>query len=103
MLEFGYPTNETTLTRSWIKSVNTLCARIKDEENKAEVKARLTLYNSILNMSWEEERKFWNEDPRAFQYPKLEIPGGDKYSRYYKSLEYAQFKAALYNRQLKNI
>ena len=101
MLTYGYPTNETVLTRTWLKSVNTLCIKIKNEANKAVVRDRLAIYNSILNMTWEEERKFWNEDPRAFQYPRLEIPGGDKFSRYYKKLEFAQFKMAAYGRHLK--
>ena len=101
MLKWGYPTNEMVLTRTWLKSVNTLCMKITDEDTKKAVRDRLAVYNRVLNMSWDEEREFWDTDPGAFNYPHLELPGGDKFTVYYKKLEFAQFKMAAYGRKLK--
>ena len=96
------PTNEVVLTRVWLQHVNSLCARISDKDSKVMVRDRLALYNDhVLNQTAEGERKFWLEDPRAFEYPVIKIQGGDKFAKTYKKLEIAQYRIAMASRQIK--
>ena len=95
------PTNDVVLTRMWIQSVSTFCTKDFSEETKREIRDRLQLCSDVLGMTEEEERKFWLTDSRAFEYPRFDFPGGDKFSHIYKNYEIAQYEIAAHARRVK--
>ena len=93
--------NDVVVIRMWINSVNTFCQRGFDEITKERVNRRLNVYKEMLNMTHENERRFWAFDGRAFDYPELNIEGGDKFSAVYKRHEIIRYKLQYYAREAK--
>ena len=81
--------------------MNTFCMRGFDDLTKRIVKRRLQLYNWMLNMTAAAERDFWMNHAEAFQYPRLNIEGGDKFHTVYRKYEVARYKICAYTRQTK--
>ena len=93
--------NDTVIIRTWIYHVNTFCLRGFDAATKRAVRRRLQLYNMVLNLPAEEERRFWLEHAEAFSYPRLNIERGDKFHTVYKNLEIARYRVAMHTRETK--
>ena len=99
--ETGGVINDVVIIRIWIHHVNSFCMRKFDDQTKRIVRRRLQLYNSMLNMTAEGERNFWMHNEEAFQYPRLNIRGGDKFHTVFKRFEVARYKMFMHSRHTK--